>query len=422
MHRAASNRWFLSFFPYKMAFGAASVALPLFVVKLGGGVVDVGLVTAASVATSIPASIMWSHLSDRLGRRKAFVSASFLLNALSFLLLARSGMVIELVAYSALQGVFITACTAVSSMIILETFPRARWEREFSLFNLTEGVAWTVGLLLGITSLDTRSLFMLCSLLLLLSFALSLLMVEEPKITLERGPVKVIVPRLHRHFPPLIIHPPTFKGLLKIGKTLRDGLERNLPKYYVGTFVIFLGANLFFTPLPVFMLERGVPEDQIFLIFFLNSSSSTAFYPVVAKLSERLGDRELLIYALCVRCALFLSLAAVAASSPPLPMAHLAAIVLAAIGFTWSIIAVCGKALAPRLSALMEEGRSIGVYNAVTNLGSLMGTFFGGIVVYVCGYALSFTLAAELIALGAILFFLVRVRKPVVEAKLKARK
>ncbi|MEM4699982.1 MAG: MFS transporter [Candidatus Nezhaarchaeales archaeon] len=416
----ASNRWFLAFFPYKMAFGASSVALPLFVIRLGGGVVDVGLVTAINVAASIPASIAWARLSDRVGRRKAFIAASFLLNGITFALLAASARVAELMVYSALQGVFVAACTTATGMIVVETFPRARWEREFGVLSFIEGVAWTAGLLLGVASLDLRPLFALSSLLLLLSLALSLIMIEEPKITLERDQLKVVVPRLHRNFPPHI-HPPTLRGMLRMCRTLKDGLHRNLAKHYAGTFAVFLGTNLLFTPLPAFMLERGVPEGEVFLIFFLNSASSTIFYLAVAKLSDRLGDRPLLIYALLARGALFLLLAAAAAAPPSPSLAPFMSVVLSAVGLTWSVVAVCTKALTPKLSALMEEGRSVGVYNAVASLGSLAGALLSGLAAYACGYAQTFALSAELMALGAICFFLIKLRRPVVSAARGAR-
>lgn len=414
LHRAPSNRWFFAFLPYKMAFGASSVALPLFVIGLGGDVVDVGLVTAANVAASIPASIAWASLSDRTGRRKAFIAASFLLNGIVFALLAHSTKVVELVAYSALQGLFVAACTSVSGMLVVETFPRPRWEREFSILSLAESAAWTAGLLLGVAGLDARSLFSICALLLFSSLALSLVMIREPRITLERAPLRVVVPRIHRHFP--IIHPPTLRGAVRMCRTLKDGVERNLAKHYAGTFAAFLGTSLLFTPLPVFMLKRGIPEDAIFSIFFLNSASSTLSYLAVAKLSDRLGDRELLVYSLAARAAIFLSLAALASSPPPSLLAPLLLALLIASGLTWSVVAVCSKALTPRLSAPMHEGGSIGVYNAVSSLGNLAGSLLSGVAVLACGYALTFSLSAELMALGAILYLLIRVKRPVTEA------
>jgi|GEM_PF-4178021 len=407
MQEKISNRWFFAFFPYKTAFGAASVLVPLFVVSLGGTVAEVGLITAAFLSASIPASIFWAKLSDRIGRRKIFLYLAFLLTSVTFVLFALSTTVLELLVYNILQGFVITSCVTVSGMIIVESFPRARWEKEFGIFNFIGGIAWASGLLLGVISPDFRIFFLFCGFLLFLSFVLSLGWVKEPKITLERKSVRVPVAKPQRQLPAPIIHPPTFREIRRIGRTIKDGLEPNLPKYYLGTFIIFFGSTVLFTPLPIFMLDYGIAQNMIFLIFFVNSATAAAAYPIAARLSERWASSKLVTYASFFRCILFTALAATFILPENLTI-YVMMLFLSVIGFTWSIIAVCGVALVPKLSAPTKESEGMGIYNAVIGLGSVIGAITGGITAHTCGYIPAFILSALTVAIGGVVFLKIR--------------
>jgi MFS family permease len=70
--------WWLSFALHDMAFGLLSVFLPLYVLSIGGSLLDVGLLTSLSILASVPADLFWGRVSDRVRRYKPFIALSFI--------------------------------------------------------------------------------------------------------------------------------------------------------------------------------------------------------------------------------------------------------------------------------------------------------------------------------------------------------
>jgi MFS family permease len=402
-----SSKWFFAFLPYKMAFGMTSVLVPLFVISLGGTVADVGLVTAAFLMTSIPASILWANFSDRSGSRKIFILFAFLSTSMTFLLFALATDSKQFLLFNAIQGFLITAAVPVSGMLIVEDTPKSQWEFQIGLFNFIGGIGWALGLLLGATYLDIRILFFACLLLCDTSFLLSYFWIKEPHATLERESLSIFIPRLNRTLPSTIIHLPTVWER-RLFRTLKNGITPSLPLYYLGTLLIFMGATAFFTPLTVYMRLIGISVGNIFLIFFGNSLIAAVSYPIVARLSRRWDDRKLVTYSTFSRVFLF-SAAIFTTIIPTGIVPFFLASIVGLAGFTWSFIAVCGVALVPKLSMLGREGSSMGVYNAMSALGGVIGAIVGSTFAYTLGYEAAFLFAASLIAIGMIAFLKIKV-------------
>ena len=396
------NRWFFAFIPYKIAFGVSSVLLPLYVVASGGTVADVGLVVAAFLAASIPASIFWAVLSDRNASRKIFILFAFLSTSITFLLFAISRNAAQLLLFSAIQGFLVTAAIPISGMLVIEGAPKGQWEYQIGLFNFIGGIGWSIGLLFGTLSLDARITFMVCMILCAASYLLSFFWIIEPKMTFERESLSIFIPRIDRNFPNVLIHLPTVWER-RLFRTLRNGITTNLPRYHLGTLLIFMGATSFFTPMPIFMKSQGLAVSTIFGAFFLNSILAATFYPIVARFSKRWDDRKLLIYSTVARILLFCS----AVFTTLLPVAIIP-IFLGCIvglgGLTWAFIAVCGVSLVPKLSMIGKEGSTMGVYNAMSSLGGVGGSLVGSTTAYAFGYEFSFVFAAALLVIGVALF------------------
>jgi len=167
--------------------------------------------------------------------------------------------------------------------------------------------------------------------------------------------------------------------------------------------MMFFGGALFFTPLPIAMLDYGTAQNMIFLIFFVNSSIAAVSYPIVARLSERWHSSRLVTYAAFSRFFLFLAIA-IAFIFPDKLTPFFMMPLLGIFGFTWAIIAVCGVALVPKLSAPTKECEGMGIYNAVIGLGSVIGAIMGGITAYTWGYVPTFILSAITVAIGGHFF------------------
>jgi MFS family permease len=69
--------WRLGFFFHEMAFGLLSIFLPLYLVSIGGSLLDVGLMASVATLLAIPASFFWAIFAIKKGRYKRYILISF---------------------------------------------------------------------------------------------------------------------------------------------------------------------------------------------------------------------------------------------------------------------------------------------------------------------------------------------------------
>ncbi|MEM0313017.1 MAG: hypothetical protein QXQ41_00485, partial [Candidatus Bathyarchaeia archaeon] len=80
--RALSVMWRLGFVFHEMAFGLLSVFLPLYIIAIGGSLVDIGVMSAVALFLAIPASFFWGYICDKTRYYKRFILLSFLSSAI----------------------------------------------------------------------------------------------------------------------------------------------------------------------------------------------------------------------------------------------------------------------------------------------------------------------------------------------------
>src|SRR5438445_10796855 len=96
MDRTDGSHCFSSSFPQGVAGGATSTLIPLFAYALGGSLLTVGIIAAATSLASVPAFILWGSLSDRTARRKIFLLIGFLGSGLALFAMALCGTMSQL--------------------------------------------------------------------------------------------------------------------------------------------------------------------------------------------------------------------------------------------------------------------------------------------------------------------------------------
>ncbi|MBI3023229.1 MAG: MFS transporter [Thaumarchaeota archaeon] len=71
------NRWVWTVLPVNGGITAFNVMLSLYILQLGGTVIDVALLTTIYNVMLIPSSIFWGSITDRLSRRRLFFIISY---------------------------------------------------------------------------------------------------------------------------------------------------------------------------------------------------------------------------------------------------------------------------------------------------------------------------------------------------------
>ncbi len=430
----AGERWYLSFFFSKMAGGASSPLVPLFVIDvLGGGVGAVSLaVVSVSIAT-VPAFMLWGEYTDRNMRRRLPLVAGMAMTALSFIIMGLSEGMGLFIAGNVMYGFFLAATVPTSTVLIMEHNPEAEWGRAVGRFTKVNGMGWMLGMVLGVVwfaalpsgvpvEVAMRTFMLLCGLFSAVAYAMAMAWIEEPRVHYDRKWLADELVALRawtferaRYIPTRLVFT-TKPRVIRKARRFLPGWGRDLDIYLVSTLVLFTGIMIFYVPFPVMLAEElFLDSAQIFVVYLASAVMAAFMYTWAGKEVDSLGNRKAQLMAWGVRAVVFPSFCA--------------ALLLYSWGYGWaafalvtslngvtgaffSIVSVAGITTALDLSPRRGKGEAVGAYNAVTGVGTILGGIAGGIIASTAGYyAVGFTTGCLSVVAIALLL---RVRFPTI--------
>jgi MFS family permease len=416
----AFPRWFYAFTPHKVGNGLTATLLPLFVVQgIGGSVADVGWVTSLTALASVPGSILWGNLSDRWGRRRPFLHLGFLGLGASLLLTGLGHTIMQVLILSALGGALGAAIGPVGSALVLDDAPQEEWPERLGRFNQIGGWSFVAGMLIGTlwlkllpghlgTGPAMRGLFLLGGGVTLLSMILTALCLQEPLVARARRQFhpsmagKLVISVVERA---LFSSPRTLYFILRpafLGE-VREHLRDTLGRYYLCSFLLFLGGNVGFVGFPIFLTDvLGGSNAQVFLISLVKSATDALFYVPMGRVMQRRRGVGLQAQASAVRVVIFAIYAAMALLQLGPAGLIVVGLVHTLTGVTWAAIAVSGTTAVAVLAPKGLEGRAMGLYNAIIGAAAIVGAPIGGYLAKAFGYSAAFGAGALLMALTAV--------------------
>jgi len=157
--------------------------LPLFIVKIGGNVADVGIVMGSLGVTSLGSIPLLTPLMDKYGRKIFIIAGIFLagISNLGFLLFPVYSPLMILVRL--LQGVAFAACFNGCSTAVVDLIPPEHRAQGIGIFGVSGSLAVAIGPYTGEIVLHAwgfSAYFLLLTGFGLLGFVLAL-MVKEPR-------------------------------------------------------------------------------------------------------------------------------------------------------------------------------------------------------------------------------------------------
>lgn len=187
--------WQLGFFFHEMASSLLSVFLPLYIIAIGGSLVDVGIMSSSAVFLTIPSSFFWGYICDKTGRYKRYILISFLASTvLLYLFTLTTGVVLLIILYAAMSILHV-AHEPPKNVLISELYTREEWEKTFAFYEGFTQTGRLIGLLLGlfmsIYGIGAGSTLILCSGLNLVACIMSLILVTDPLLVFERSLVRI---------------------------------------------------------------------------------------------------------------------------------------------------------------------------------------------------------------------------------------
>ncbi len=186
----ARQSWVWTALPLNAGVQGFLTMVPLYILFLGGNVVQVALDTTLYNAVLIPSSILWGRLTDRWARRRLFFvitgAGCTVIFVAMFLLpnLTDLGLL-----YGAL-GFVVSANAVATNLLVMETSEKKNWISSYSNLSLVANLGSILGVAVGFvwaSDLPLGAYLVFCAATTAVCTALSFLLISEPRIPSKRN-------------------------------------------------------------------------------------------------------------------------------------------------------------------------------------------------------------------------------------------
>ena len=419
---SGGERWYFAVGLANLVLGTSSILVPLMVSQvLHSTVADLGVLSSLSSLVGVIGSLFWGGLSDAAHRRKPFIVLSFFAVSLGFVGIALGPSFWTVVLANMGLSFFWMANAAVSVLIVTENTDKALWERKIGRLNQTGAIGWVGGLVLGSVGLALarrwlddaqaiRGLFLVLALGAAGAATLAIRLV--PRTTKEFSPLRFrglitavgdFLVEAARFSPYHLYHRLNLKKLVALLRE-RDEAGRQTKRFLAVTFLAFAALGFFGVPLPLLLSQRfGLPSPTVFLYFVVLNVGVVFAYPWASRRIDRFGNKAVQAAALVTRLLLYVIAAVFLGLSPAVPQPFVIVLYFLGIGLSWSFFQLSGVALTSRLARPESRGQSLGLYNAVAGLGSIVAGVGSGYLAHRFGYHAPTAVSAVLVGLALLL-------------------
>ncbi|MFB6129049.1 MAG: MFS transporter [Halorhabdus sp.] len=155
-----TDRWLYPWALGSVAFGGASLLVPLYIVQLGASPVQLGLLASTAALVGAPGSILFGRLADRVDNRRPLVGLTLLTVAGSLAAIPLLSDITTIIAANAALWLVVASVVPVVTMIVVDATPESAWTRRIGRLNAFQGYGWAGGLVLAgaVLVLSIRSL------------------------------------------------------------------------------------------------------------------------------------------------------------------------------------------------------------------------------------------------------------------------
>lgn len=395
--------WYLAYFPYGLVFGILPVLVPLyFVGSLGGSLLDLGIMISMATLLGIPASIFFGQLPERFGRTKPFILASFISTGILLFFLTEVKNILLFQIIYILIALADSLHPPSTSVFIAESYQKRSWGVAFAKYNFVVGIATALGLgicSIFIQSIGYQTMLWISGFLLLTSFIIALLLVEEPPIYVERW-----ISRLERP----VDEVSTLAYQLDAQKylsgerhgTLKIRGRPRMAQVGLGFMMFSFAATCAFISFPIYLMTNAsISSSMVFTIFLTRSLIGTFTYIIAGKLiNENNGDTTIKA-ATGIRILLVILLPTITIVPSSLSPV-IAAMILSLFSISFSLFSL-GKSIV--IMDYASEG-TLGTYDALDGLGNMTGGLLGGIIPAIYGFNTLFLICPVFFACALMLF------------------
>ncbi len=397
MGRGIHHNWMYTVIPYAAIGSGLSIIIPLYILSLKGTVFDVGVAITAYYIVSIPSSLLWGKLTDRLGRTKMFILLSLLGTLPVILILYFLASVTVLQLDYGLYALMATAAAPAINILVMGTKRDPSVPKHFSRYSTMSIIGSIIAFFGGIFVSYTTLVYYLDFLLALNIAALVmayLLVRSLPKKVVSEARMKnarsaFISLKMISSLP----HIMTGMALIeRIHKSMRKKRTRNIYNLLFAISLFSLGAVMFNTSYTPYLIRFGLTYGDVFLINALNGIAQLLIYAVVMYfVVEVLLRRYYALATLTRSIAYFLAILPIFIFATAFFQINIIVYFIAGLAYAyWNI---SGSVMLYDNIRGRHKGYYIGVWEAMIGGTAIIGAFLSGVISATLGYSYTFAIA-----------------------------
>jgi MFS family permease len=409
----SSSRWVYSVLPESLASGALGTLVQLYLIQLNGhylGTIYATLAVALSTGASIPASIFWGYVTDRIHLRRAVIVSSYAvvsLNLFAFYFIRSTAGTVSL--FSAFA--FVSAATATPlNLLIMESEEKSRWADAFSRLSMMSSLGNVAGLVLSVLwapVLPLDLLFLPFGVFSLISAIMAFVTIREPPFVFEGetliGRASAFFARL-LSLPLMFLYLPKLSDFKRIFRGLRSSLTSYVPLFYLSTICFYVSSGVFNTSFVPALSAFSLAPGEIFAVILSGMIIQTLTFRYAGKYIARQSLISSSVQGLLLRggCYLVVGVLSFLIGGPAMLIPALVLYPLAA-GVAFAVYYTSSNTMMFNTITGRNAGSTIGVYSAVVGFASFAGSLASGFISVYFGFFDTFILAGLILFLAGVL-------------------
>ncbi|MEM2145543.1 MAG: MFS transporter [Candidatus Jordarchaeaceae archaeon] len=397
--------WFWVFTPVNASIGIFLTLLPIYVLNLGGNVVEVGIVTSSFLLSQVPSFLVWGCILDLFPSRKKYIVFSYITMSAILALLYLYGQLRFLPFFVAVFGFIFALPPQATNLLIMEIFTKTKWPKMLAEISFVSITGYVFGVIIGIiwsSFYELKDLIILSAIPPLISGILVLKFVHEPTMISEKEVSKEVILHKAKVFLDSFAHLMRlhdYKVFLKVRHLV---FFREAPILYFSVFVFNIGWQIYVTSYIPSLKQRYILDNQIFLIT-LSHILAQAFilhYINRKRIFEHHTTVDIAKLTLKIVIGTFIITGAEILLFNQSTYIAINLVIYAILGGSIALYNPSASSLVFGTLSHREKSRILGIYSAAVLFCSFTGAFISGYLTNYFGYFITFLTAAILTAIS----------------------
>lgn len=407
-----SKKWMFFVLPASITAEGLHIVIPLYVLFLGGNVVDVGIVVGLHYALSAIGAIFWGKVIDKYHVKRAILFICFSAITICSIGLFFTVDLNTVFIISSVAGFFIIGKNPVTQILVMESVPNNQWSRLFTQISIITSFGSLTAFLVGSiwdTFFDLRPYFLFCA---IVSASATVLSVGVgSKSTIERHTIVHSIHGIRHIFDHTrmnfqfiftkIPHPHDFKPIISI---FQRKMSHEIGILFLTNFLFYFGSNIFFTAFIPFLKKHDFTNSEVFLVYMIQTMVLLTIFFFVPRLISMITEERATQISYLPRVLGIIVAASLIPSMTGVNSLLMAMISSCLMVSAFSIFSVSNSIIIFKAIPKGFEGTYLGVNSFMTGIGIFLGALTAGYVSNAISYSTAFIIAVSIILSSLVMF------------------